>query len=257
MSERHTYAPGVPCWVEAMAADPATAQRFYAALLGWEIFGTPGYAVARTRGLDVAGIGLAPEPGTPAAWFTHIKVENADATADRVAAAGGTVLHAAFDVAPAGRLAVVTDPAGATFCLWQAGVREGAQVVNEPGAWAMSALQTDDPKAAAAFYGAVFGWQAQPMGPMTLLRLPGYVGGEPQQPVPRDVVAVIVPSTAGAAGWGVDFWVSDTDAIAGRAEQLGGAVVMAPFDRPLFRSALLADPEGATFSISQLVGAPS
>jgi len=252
MSERDVYPAGVPCWVETFQADSKAAQHFYAELFGWEIVGGAEYAVARLRGLDVAGIGALPASDVLPAWFTHVRVEDVDRSADRVMGAGGTVLTAPFDAAPAGRLAVVADPAGAQLCLWQAGIREGAQVVNEASAWSMSALQTPEPEAAGAFYEAVFGWVSEPWGPVTLFRLPGYVGGEPAQPVPRDVVAVMLATDA-AVGWSVDFWVADVEAAVSRADRLGGSVIAAPFDRPPFRSAVLADLSGAAFSISERV----
>jgi predicted enzyme related to lactoylglutathione lyase len=254
MSERDTYPAGVPCWAETLQRNPGAAQRFYASLFGWEAEHSEEdhYAVLRLRGLDVAGVGLLADPDLDEAWYTNVRVDHVETAVEAVRAAGGTVLHEAIDAAPAGRLAVVRDPQGAVVCLWEAELREGAQIINAPGAWAMSALQTPDPDAAIAFYGAVFGWQPEAFGPATLLRLPGYVGGTPEQPVPRDVVAVLLPGD-GPAQWNVDFWVSDTDATAARAAELGGTVVAAPYDRPLFRSAVLADAAGATFSISQLV----
>jgi predicted enzyme related to lactoylglutathione lyase len=165
------------------------------------------------------------------------------------------VLDGPFDAPPAGRLAVLADPIGAVFCAWQADVREGAEVVNEPSAWAMSALQTSDPERAAGFYRTVFGWDAESYGPVQLLRLAGYVGGTPDQPVPRDLVAVMAPldDPSAPSRWDVDFWVQDAEVTAGHAVELGGRVVVPPHDRPPFRSAVLADPGGAVFSISQLV----
>ena len=203
MSERDSYSAGVPCWVEDVQEDPQAAADFYGSLFGWELVG-PGsavatgdfqYFVARLRGRDVAGVASLPESGDGLrpSWVTHVRVESADATCEAAREAGGTVLDGPFDAAPAGRLAVLADPASALFCVWQADIREGAQLVNEPGAWAMSALQTTDPDHAAAFYRAVFGWEAEAFGPVHLLRLPGYVGGTPDQPVPRDVVAVMAP----------------------------------------------------------------
>ena len=178
----------------------------------------------------------------------------AGAAAERTRAAGGTVLEGPVDASPAGRFAVLADPLGAIVCAWEAGIREGAERINEPGAWAMSALQTPDSERAAAFYRAVFGWEAEPWGPVHLLRLPGYVGGTEQQPVPRDVVAVMAPLADAAAPsrWDVDFWVADVDAAAARSAGLGGSVVVGVHDRPPFRSAVLADPEGAAFSVSRL-----
>jgi uncharacterized protein len=125
----------------------------------------------------------------------------------------------------------------------------------------MSTLQTPDREGAEAFYGAVFGWQAELFGPpeggFAVWRLPGYVGGEPEQPVPRDVVAATAPG-GDQPTWMLDFWVHDADETAGNARQLGGAVISGPFDVPTFRSAVLADPEGAAFSVSQLkIGHPT
>ncbi|MDQ6900935.1 MAG: VOC family protein [Candidatus Dormibacteraeota bacterium] len=129
---------------------------------------------------------------------------------------------------------------------------------------ALSLLHTTDPEAAKAFYGAVFGWRPEPFGEpgaqITLWRLPGYVGGEPQQPVPRDVVGAMtrigddVSASAVEPHWSIDFWVDDADATAHHATGLGGKVMVPPSDWPGFRSAVLADPRGAVFSISQLTG---
>jgi predicted enzyme related to lactoylglutathione lyase len=116
----------------------------------------------------------------------------------------------------------------------------------------MSALRTSDPEAATRFYGAVFGWETESFGPATMWRLPGYVGGEPTQPVPRDVVAVMLPADDVAPHWGVDFWVHDADATAARAVELGGSVPVPPYDAPPFRQAVVADRQGAVLSVSEL-----
>ncbi len=157
-------------------------------------------------------------------------------------------------MAPAGRLAVLADPTGAVLCAFEPGARRGAQRVNEPGAWAMSALLTFDPDGAAGFLHAVFGWEAERFGPISLLRLPGFVGGEPEQPVPRDVVAGLVPVAAGETPrWQADFWVADVDAAVDAATSSAGRVLVAVHDAPPFRRGILADPGGASFSVSQLV----
>jgi predicted enzyme related to lactoylglutathione lyase len=118
----------------------------------------------------------------------------------------------------------------------------------------MSVLNCDDPGPTRAFYAAVFGWTGDPF-PLgehegTLWRLPGYVGGEPEQPVPRDVVAVMAPSFGRPAAWVVNFWVDDADAIAAAAPGLGGTVVAGPFDTSISRDAVIADPAGGVFSVS-------
>jgi uncharacterized protein len=256
MSERDGYEPGVPCWVDTLQDDPGAAMAFYSGVFGWEAAGAghAEYFVARLRGRDVAGIARRPDdaPAAPS-WLTYVYVDSADAAAAAARDAGGSVPAEPFDVPPAGRMAVLADPTGAVFCLWEPRARQGAQLVNEPGAWAMSLLSTPDPERAAAFYGALFGWTTEPFGPMTLFRLPGYVGGEPEQPVSREVIAAMAPSADGPAHWSANFWVRDADAAAAKAAELGGRAVSPPEDAPGFRNAVLADPSGVTFAISQLV----
>jgi predicted enzyme related to lactoylglutathione lyase len=255
MSQRDSYPAGVPCWVEMLAPDSRATGAFYGDLMGWTLDG-PGpmpdggeYFVAQVDGRDVAGIGTLPVDA-PTQWTTYVSVDDPADTVSRVRAAGGTVIAGPVAVPPAGELALIADPQGAVLGLWKAGSRRGAQLINQAGAWAMSALHTPDPAGAEEFYGRVFGWTRETMDGFGLCRLPGYVGGEPQQPVPRDVVAVMLAAD-GTPHWSVDFWVSDTDATAARATELGGRV-HGPFDVPGFRQAVVADPEGAAFTISQL-----
>jgi uncharacterized protein len=201
----------------------------------------------------VAAIGAPPVDPVPPDWNTYVWVDGVEDAAERATAAGGRLVLEPLDAPDGGRVGVFADPAGAVLSAWQPGSHRGAQLVNAPGAWSMSMLTTHDPDGAAAFYGAVFGWRPEAFGPMTMCRLPGYVGGEPEQPVPRDVVAVIGPPTADVAPhWRADFWVDDADAVAARAAELGGTVPAPPRDAPPFRQAVIADPQGAVFSVSQL-----
>jgi uncharacterized protein len=186
-----------------------------------------------------------------------VRVDDVDARAHDVRAAGGRVIVAPLDAPPAGRLAIVEGPTGATFGLWESHQRAGAQRINEPSAWSMSSLRTRDLDAALPFYTSVFGWDVAPFDSggarAVLLRLPGYIGGLPQQPVPRDVVAVAFEDrTIEADHWSVDFWIDDVDAAVGRAASNAGTVIVPPFDAPPFRRAVIADTAGAIFAISQL-----
>jgi predicted enzyme related to lactoylglutathione lyase len=252
MKAQVAYPPGVPCWVETLQADPQ------AAIGPGPMPDADGhYYVARVGGQDVAGIATLPKEAGAPAWTTYVRVDDADAATARAERAGGAIVAAPFDADPAGRAAILACPGGAIFGVWQARAREGAQLVNAPNAWAMSTLRTKDLSGATSFYGALFSWQFQTFGTgasaVTLSRLPGYVGGKEAQPVPRDVVACLIDSgDVGSASWNVDFWVDDTDAATERAAQLGGAVIVPPYDTPIFRQAVLADREGAAFSISQL-----
>jgi predicted enzyme related to lactoylglutathione lyase len=269
MSERDGYEPGVPCWVVTVHPDPEKAVTFYTELFGWEATNlmppeSPSkYFVCTLRGRDVAAVGSV-RGGAPSvsAWDTYILAESADDTVAKVTEAGGSVVIEPFDLLDAARMAVLADTAGAVFGVWQPGEHRGARLVNEPGAWSMSQLNTRDPEGAKAFYGVVFGWETDTFdlgeGEITLWRLPGYVGGEPEQPVSREVVGVMVPMSGDRssgdvpAHWSVDFWVEDIDAAADKAAELGGEIKMSPFHTSVGRTAILADPQGAVFSVSKV-----
>jgi uncharacterized protein len=270
------YIPGVPCWIDTTQPDPEAAAAFYGELFGWELEDVmppeaPGkYYLARIRGEDVAAIGSQPQGAPPAAtWNTYIWVADADETADKVRAAGGSVLTEPFDVMDAGRMAVFADPAGAAFCVWQAGQHRGAGVVNEHASLNFNNLNTRDVDGARAFYGSVFGWDLLDVGGAgSMWALPAY-GDFLEQRTPglreniakmgaparfEEVVATLMPiSDDHPAHWSVTFAVDDADAIATRAAELGGQVVVPPFDAPWVRLTIITDPQGATFVASKFV----
>jgi predicted enzyme related to lactoylglutathione lyase len=246
MSERNGFQHGVPCWVDTWQAEVPAA--FYSGLFGWEAQVGDEYTLFTHRGLDVAGAGA--RAGATPAWTTYVWVDDADALAERAVTAGGSLVAEPFASLDGGRMAIVADPAGAVIGAWQLGEHRGARVVNEPGAWAMSALSTPDPEGARRFYGDVFGWTSE-FGPATMFHVPGFVGGEPSQPVPRDVVAAMVPGEQ--AAWSVDFWVPDVDVAAARTAELGGTVLSPPADALVGRNTVVADPAGAVISLSQVL----
>jgi predicted enzyme related to lactoylglutathione lyase len=227
--------------------------------------------MARIRGGDAAAISSAPDGASAdAAWNTYIAVESADETAARVREAAGRVIAGPFDVTEAGRMAVFADPAGAIFCVWQAGRHKGARVVNEPGALVMNGLATPDSEAAKDFYGAVFGWTTMDVGAGEMWTLVGYgdyleeltpglrkMTAEFGVPGFEDVVAAINPITGDQSGqsprWTVTFAVEDADATAAKAKELGGTVLAEPFDAPWARMTVVRDPQGATFIASKFV----
>jgi predicted enzyme related to lactoylglutathione lyase len=259
MSERDGFEPGVPSWVDTWQDDAEATGEFYADLFGWQVESGPDYSMFKLRGRDVAGFGSPRPEGIDAQWTTYVWVDSADDSAARARDAGGSVLVEPFDALDGGRIAIIADPAGAALGVWAPGEHKGAQVVNEPSAWAMSALLTDETDAAKRFYGSVFGWETEEFDAgdfvATMWRLPGFFGGEPTQPVPRDVVAAMmqVGGEAGPARWMPDFWVADADAAVATAERRGGSVIQPVSEGAVGKSAVLADPAGAVFSISQIV----
>jgi predicted enzyme related to lactoylglutathione lyase len=279
MLERDGYLPGVPCWIDTSQPDPEAAITFYSGLFGWDFEdvmpqGSAGkYFIARLRGGDVAAVGSQPQGAPPiAAWNTYIWVESADQAASKVQAAGGRVVMDPFDVMDAGRMAVFTDPEGAALCVWQAKEHKGARIVNEPGSLNFNGLNTRDAEGAKSFYGSVFGWETLDLGGgAEMWRLPGY-GDFLEQSDPglrermagsgapdgfEDVVAALNPIADDQpdvpAHWSVTFAVDDADATAKRAAELGGQVVVPPFDAPWVRMTVITDPQGATFIASKFV----
>jgi uncharacterized protein len=263
---RDGFPPGVPCWVDVPQPDLRAAADFYRRLFGWEVVERePGYSVGRLRGADVAGL---TSGDGPAAWRTYVWVESADDAARAAREAGGRVLAEPFEVGRAGQAAELADPAGTVFRVWEARAHRGAGVVNAPGSWNWSDLNTPDPDGAEAFYGALFGWELLKgaLGEgidFTMWRLPGYADKLAERDpelrrrhaeagVPEgfsDAIAWLIP--AAEARWAVTFAVDDADATAEACARLGGEVVTPPMDAGPARMAVLRDPGGAEFTVSR------
>ncbi|RXS85459.1 VOC family protein [Streptomyces sp. TM32] len=247
------YQPGTPCWVDLAAPDQQAAIDFYSQVFGWagEIgpAETGGYAVCRLNDKPVAGIMAAVpmggQPAPPTVWTTYLAATDADATAQAVTKAGGTVLMPVMDVMTLGRMAIVADPTGAVCGLWQPVDFPGAGIVNEPGALIWNELNTTDPSAAGAFYQVALGIENAPMEgaehyyALTVDGRP--VGG--MQPMSEQMPAD-TPSH-----WLPYFSVTDTDATVKKVTAAGGAALQQPFDMIAGRMAVVTDPQGATFAV--------
>ena len=252
MGERTSHPPGTISWTDLATSDPNGAKEFYAGLFGWEYEDMPAgegvvYTMAKHRGRSAAAISpqQADEAaqGIPPHWNVYVMVEDVEATAGKVADAGGQVLAAPFDVFDAGRMAVVADPTGAVICLWQAGSNIGAEVVNEPGAMSWADLATTDAPAAQAFYAALLGWRFEAMSEQP----PYWVifNGE------RSQGGMTVPPPGVPSNWFPYFVVDDVDASKQAAQEAGGTPILGPIDVPGGRFTLIADPQGAPFGILQ------
>jgi uncharacterized protein len=298
--ERDGYIAGVPCWVDVSEPDPDAAVEFYGRLFGWEFEdvmppGSEGeYLIARheaasssifdTSGTkrrgDVGAVRSIPDRAPPAAmWNTYFWVDSADEVASKVRDAGGRVITDPVDFTDAARVAVVTDPEGAAFGLWEAKGHKGARLVNDPGAPVFNVLNTRDAERATSFYGSLFGWRTGSIGGGAQgWTLPGYGDWLEREHHPglreqmaaagapdgfEDIVAGITPIADDQpntpAHWSVTFAVDDADATAAKATALGGEVIVPPFDAPwststyTIRVTLIADPQGAIFGGSRFV----
>lgn len=243
---------GAPCWAELATTDVAAAGRFYGELLGWRPEEDPspeagGYTMMLLDDDPVAAAAPLYQRDDPVAWTMAVGVADADVVAERVRDTGGSVLMEPMDVFDLGRFAVVTDPGGAVFTLWQARLFPGAARLDEPGALCWAELATGNTRAARAFYTTALGWTASDGDTedgSTVWSMAGRAFGG------------MVPLTGGTypsadrPQWLLHFAVDDVDAAVARAARLGGRAVSPAADRPGGgRAAGLADPQGGAFAV--------
>jgi hypothetical protein len=256
MSERTSYAPGIPSWVDLASPDLDAAVEFYSGLFGWQVPAsenveeTGGYRRATKDGADVAGMMPLMQEGQPTVWSSYIAVEDADATAAAVKEAGGSVMAEPMDVKDLGRMAIFADPTGAVFGIWQPGTFAGAGRVNEAGALTWNELATRDPEAAKAFYTAVFGWSFRDSEMGEMGTYTEWLNGEDSIGGMMDVSGRLPDEVP--AHWLVYFAVENTDAVLETVKASGGGVSFGPIDIPAGRFAIVTDPHGAAFAVIQM-----
>jgi hypothetical protein len=254
------HAPGTFCWVELATTDQDAAKHFYGSLFGWSFVDYPMgpsdfYTMFRLDGRDAAAGYTMQEAersqGVPSHWNLYVAVEDADAAAARAVELGGKLAVGVFDVFTNGRMGVVIDPTGAAFCLWQPKQTQGIAVMGENNSYCWADLITGDRAAAKRFYEALFGWKIFPGAGKDESTYLHIAAGE-------SAIAGIQPDVMRKPGvpphWTPYFMVADADACTATAQKLGAAVYAAPMnvDKSL-RIAVLADPQGAVFSLFSAV----
>jgi predicted enzyme related to lactoylglutathione lyase len=257
MSDARQHAPGNFCWIQIGTSDAKKAKDFYTQLFGWEAEDTPAgpmtYTLLKKNGKQLGGLyEMTPDmvaQGTQSHWLSYVAVDSADGTAQKAAKLGGRVMMDAMDVMDHGRMAVLQDPTGATFAVWQAKNHPGAEIINESGAVCWNELTTRDRGAAARFYSDLFAWQGneQMYGPMPYTM---WMNGE----APAGGMLEMDASFQGMPShWMTYVQVDDCDTTAARAAKLGGTVCVPPTDIPTIgRFAVITDPTGAAFSVIQM-----
>jgi predicted enzyme related to lactoylglutathione lyase len=248
--EKTEYAPGTPTWIDLGAPDVARASAFYGSLFGWTaeaadpVEETGGYHNFTYQGRRVAGLGPAQNPGPPY-WTSYFAVTDADAAVAKAKELGGTCFVEAMDVMDQGRMAVLADPTGAAFSVWQAGAHKGAELVNEANTWCWNELSTRDLATAKAFYRDLLDAGLGGADEYVELQVEGEsVAG--MMAMPEMVPAEVPPY------WLVYIAVEDTDASVARAQELGATLVAGPMEVPVGRFAVLADDQGAMFAVIKM-----
>lgn len=254
MSDVTRYPPGTFSWLELSSTDAEGSLAFYTALFGWETETQQGegwqYTLLRLRGKDVGGLyPMSAEQramGIPTNWLSYVTVESADAAVARARDLGAQVAMGPMDVMDKGRMAVLTDPQGAAFAVWEPRSHIGSYVVNEPGAPAWNELLTSDTDAAGPFYTGLFGWttESMDMGGGTIYHVfnngSRAAGGMVRIPDGAPMPPAWVPY----------FALADPDATAEEAKRLGAAIFVAPMDIPgVGRFSVMGDPQGGMFCV--------
>jgi uncharacterized protein len=249
VTEFTKHEPGTFSWTDLSTSDVDAAINLYTDLFGWEVTkedlpdGSV-YVMFRLNGKDVAAASTLREdqPDIPPHWNVYVTVENAEQTAKQAEAAGGSIVAPAFDVLEYGRMAVVADPTGAAFSVWEPKLNIGAQVLGETGTLSWSELLTTDTGKAGAFYADLFGYELQPYGPEGTYTL--FVKGETQ------IAGMMTAQEGMRPNWGIYFATEDVDGVADKVTGAGGQIYMAPEDMPeVGRMAVVADPQGAAFGV--------
>ena len=255
MTNIDRHPAGSFCWIELHTTDQAAAKTFYGSLFGWAAHDSPMgpndyYTEFKLQGREAAAAcTLRPDEksqGIPPYWMIYISVDNADAAAAKAQELGGKSFGPAFDVMEAGRMAVVQDPTGAVFCVWQANKDAGIGVSQVNGTLCWADLSTPDTKRASDFYAGLFGWQLitdpkDPSGYVHIKNGEQHIGGIP----PASYRQPGVP-----AHWMAYFQVDDVDATANKAKEVGAKLHLPPMTMEgVGRMSVIADPQGAAFSI--------
>jgi predicted enzyme related to lactoylglutathione lyase len=251
MGERSEYAPGTFSWTDLTTTDQQAAKAFYSGLFGWDAVDMPVadgvfYSMMQVDGKSVAAISPQPEQqreaGVPPLWNSYVTVGSADAMLERATELGATAHAPAFDVMEAGRMAVVQDPQGAYFLLWEPRAVHGAGIVNAPGALVWNELQSPDLDASASFYSSLFGWEVEQLPDMEERYL-GIKNAGLNNGGIRGLASGMPPS------WLVYFGVEDIDTALAKVADLGGASLAGPIDIGRAKIAIVQDPQGAVLAL--------
>jgi predicted enzyme related to lactoylglutathione lyase len=251
--------PGSFCWVECVTSDHEVASGFYTGLFGWEaqddaVENMGIYTTFLKNGKKVAA--LFKDDSMPPHWNSYVSVASADTAAEKATAAGGSVVAPPFDVLEHGRMCVIQDPTGAIVSAWEPRAHAGWELAYEDQTVVWNELMTRGKDKAIAFYQEVFGWK-EGQNPYEASDGPDYtvfecggqsVGGAMEM---GDMMPAEVPPN-----WGLYFGVDDPDAIAAKAQELGGNVTFPAMDTPAGRMAGLTDPTGAAFAVIKMAPPP-
>lgn len=251
--------PGRFCWAELSTRDPEAAFKFYSGLFDWTSQTMPmshgeKYFVAQRGGKHIAGMRRTAEEakknGAPPYWLPYIAVDDTDKTAQDAESLGAQTIVPPMSFETA-RMAVLKDPAGGVFALWQTANPMGTWLYNEPGSVCWFELDSTDTKATRQFYTKLCGWTTSddkmPNGDIYTIFKQGEGG-------PESMVGGMMEMPKEAHGartmWLVYFATDNPDDTVARATKAGAKVLLPLRDaKDVGRFGVLQDPQGAVFAV--------
>jgi predicted enzyme related to lactoylglutathione lyase len=249
------HAPGTFCWPELATLDQNAAKKFYTSLFGWTFndtdMGPQGvYTIFQSDGADVAALyTMRDEEKTmaPPHWNAYVSVESADRATAKAKELGAKAIMDPFDVMEHGRMAILQDPTGAVFNVWEPKKNIGVGKIGEPNSLCWTELMTKDAVKAGDFYAKLLPWSTEAMNmpdapPYTIFKRGDASAGGMMQIQPE--MGPIPPH------WLSYFMVDDTDAKLSKAQELGAQVLVPPTNIPnMGRFAIVKDAQGAAFGL--------
>jgi predicted enzyme related to lactoylglutathione lyase len=242
-------------WYDQMSLDLEGSGVFYKDVVGWKLSANQMNDQIYTllmAGDTMVG-GLMPIPpdavkmGVRPAWMGYIAVDDVDAYAGKVEAAGGAIHKPPTDIANVGRFAIASDPHGGGFILFKG--EGGMAPAHDPtahGHFGWRELHAGDRETAFAFYSGLFGWTKAdtfdmgPAGIYQLFNIDGVMAGGIMTKMAEER----------APHWLYYITVEAADAAVARVKNAGGQVLNGPHEVPGGSWVVQAlDPQGAMFGL--------
>jgi predicted enzyme related to lactoylglutathione lyase len=180
-------------------------------------------------------------------WKIYLACADAPAMTAAAEADSGTVRVAVGAVADLGNQAILADPSGAVFGIWEPVTFPGFTVLDEPGAPSWFELHTPSYSAALDFYRTMFEWRTEVISDSDEFRYTTVVDSGGTQ-LAGVMDAQWLPESA-TGSWTTYWETADVDATAADVARLGGTIVDGPTDTPYGRMATVTDPNGAEFRL--------
>ncbi|MDP5214637.1 VOC family protein [Pseudoalteromonas tunicata] len=259
MANFTSHIAGTFCWPELCTHNWQQGKKFYCELFGWGSDDQPigpdtYYTMLQKEGLDIAAMYQMEndriELEVPSHWLNYIAVDDVEAKVLKAQKLGAELLHGPHTVGDAGKMALLVEPEGAVFALWQGMLHPGSRKLKEPNTMCWNELASRNSANSQAFYCQLFDWQVEAVDMEGMAYIFYKQGNEKVAGMleMNEQWSEIPPH------WMTYFAVENCDEIAAQAQALGAVICVPPTDfKDVGRFSVLTDPQGADFSIIELM----